>query len=451
MAIFNVSAPTTNLYTVSKLNQQCRLLLEKNFGLIKVQGEISNLVKPNSGHLYFTLKDNHAQVRCVLFKNRANQSQVQPKEGQEVIAVASVSLFEGRGDYQLLIQSLEETKEGLLQKEFLRLQKILAEAGLFDDKRKKTLPKFPANIGVITSATGAAIRDILATFKRLAPQIQIIIYPAQVQGNAAKQALCKQINIANQRQECDALILARGGGSLEDLWPFNEQDLAYAIFNSQIPIISGIGHETDTTIADLVADYRAETPTAAANKVCENYVHGLQLTTHFKKQLLQQVLYKIEQKRTQYQYLNRRLAKPIHLISESQQRLDLYLSKLVKNQERYLQKKLLMLMQLKHKLSQKNPFIQLKNQIHLLDKKKQRLLTAQMIKIQRAKERFAKALTLLQALSPLATLERGYAIALNQQGNIIHSPDTLKVGERLAIQLHTHTLDCEYKGIKDGK
>lgn len=252
------------IYSISELNQMVQTLLEDAFLPIWVEGEVSNFASPNSGHWYFSLKDEKAQVRCALFKGKQLYKDNLLKNGMQILARAKISLYPTRGEFQLIIDQFESTGEGMLRKTFEQLKAQLKAQGLFDLKHKKPLPQFPRTIGIISSETGAALRDICVVLKKRFPAIQVILYPSLVQGKNAGMQLVEQIKTANQRKECDLLILARGGGTLEDLWPFNEECVARAIFKSKLPLISAVGHETDFTIADFVADKRAATPTMAA-------------------------------------------------------------------------------------------------------------------------------------------------------------------------------------------
>lgn len=255
---------TALTYTVSQLNHEVNTLLNNRLGTVTVIGEISNLSRPSSGHLYFSLKDENAQIRCALFRFQHQRIDFTLEHGQQVIVQASVGLYEPRGDFQLIVQHIQLAGAGKLQIAFDALKKKLANKGWFDETHKKSLPAFPKKIGVITSSTAAALHDILKVLKKRMASVEIIIYPTLVQGELAANNIVRAIETANTRAECDVLILARGGGSLEDLWPFNEELVAHAIFHSKIPLITGIGHQTDFTIADFVADVRAPTPSAAA-------------------------------------------------------------------------------------------------------------------------------------------------------------------------------------------
>lgn len=258
------------VYAVSDLNREVRELLEGSFPLVWVQGEISNLARPGSGHVYFSLKDDRAQVRCAMFRRRASRLNFRPVDGQEVLVKASLGLYEARGEYQLVVEGMEPAGEGALKLKFEALKAKLAAEGLFDTGRKRTLPRYPERIGVVTSPTGAAIRDVLTVLARRARGIEVVIYPCQVQGAGAAATIVAALERAFARAEVDVLIVGRGGGSLEDLWPFNEEAVARTIAASPLPVIAGVGHETDITIADLAADVRAPTPSAAA-EICSQH------------------------------------------------------------------------------------------------------------------------------------------------------------------------------------
>ena len=275
-----------DIYTITQLNREVSELLEEVFPIIWVEGEISNLAKPTSGHLYFTLKDNNAQVRCAFFRNRHTNLRFDLNNGMKVVAKVNVGLYEGRGEYQLIIEQIEPAGAGALQIAFDTLKQKLATEGLFDKEHKKVPPKYPKTIGIITSSTGAAIRDILSILKRRYPLGDLIIYPVPVQGDGAAAAIAKKIKIAEKRNECDVFILTRGGGSLEDLWAFNEEVVARTIFDIDTPIISGIGHEIDFTIVDFIVDLRAATPSAAAELVSPDIDEVIQKLKHHEKQLI---------------------------------------------------------------------------------------------------------------------------------------------------------------------
>src|SRR6201996_1141322 len=269
---FRAMPPSTEpaertVYTVTRLNREVRVLIERGLGVVWVEGELSNLSVPSSGHWYFSMKDRDAQLRCAMFRQRNMSVGFTPKAGQQILARGRVSLYEPRGDYQFIVEHLEEAGVGALKREFERLKAKLAAEGLFALERKRSLPRFPRRIGVVTSPTGAAIRDVLHILARRFPPASVLIYPTPVQGEAAVAALVAAIELASARRECDVLVIARGGGSIEDLWAFNDERVARAIHASAIPVVSGVGHEIDFTIADFVADARAPTPSGAAELV----------------------------------------------------------------------------------------------------------------------------------------------------------------------------------------
>ena len=291
-----VSLATQNILTVTQLNRATSQLLDNHFLSIFVEGEISNFSAPSSGHLYFSLKDANAQVRCAMFKSQQRRLSFTPSNGKQVVIKARVSLYEPRGDFQLIVEHIEEAGDGALRRAFEALKIKLTAEGLFDTAHKNALPLLPQAIGIITSPTGAAIRDIITVLRRRFTAIPVIIYPVSVQGNNAKHEIVKAISLANERNECDVLILGRGGGSLEDLWAFNEEIVARAIFSSTIPIISAVGHETDITIADFVADHRAATPSAAAEHASPDQQEWLTRFNYLENHLKQQLTRKLNQK-----------------------------------------------------------------------------------------------------------------------------------------------------------
>ena len=256
-----------DIYTPGRLNREARMLIERGFPALWLEGEISNYSRPSSGHWYFSLKDEQAQLRCAMFRQRNLLTKLVPKDGVHVLVRGRLSLYEPRGEYQFIVDHIEVAGEGALRQKFEVLKAKLAAEGLFDLARKRTLPKCPTRIGVVTSPTGAAVRDVLNVLRRRYPSIPVLIYPVPVQGNEAAPRIAEMLGLVSRRAECDVLILARGGGSLEDLWPFNEEVVARAIAACKVPIVSGVGHEVDFTIADFVADLRAPTPSAAAELV----------------------------------------------------------------------------------------------------------------------------------------------------------------------------------------
>lgn len=397
---------TLPILSVAQLNQQVRYLLEQSFPSILVEGEISNLSKPASGHWYFSLKDSTAQVRCAMFRLQNRSVNFSLQDGLHVIVKAKVALYEGRGEFQLIVEQLEEAGFGALQKAFEALKNKLYAEGLFAEAHKKSLPFIPRQIGIITSATGAALRDILHVLQQRLPLVPVIIYPTLVQGDGAAAQIVQALQIANQRRECDVIILARGGGSLEDLWAFNEEPVAHAIYASELPIVTGIGHQIDFTIADFVADVRAPTPSAAAMKIVPD-----------REELLHHVAVKIKRLEQAFQ----------RYYTMNAQRYD------------WLIKRLL----------QTDPLRQFAEKQILLTKLSQRLQFIMQSILEKKRALFQIHLQVLQTVSPLATLARGYAIASVPAGKIIREISDVTLGEQIFVKLEKLTLDCKVTAILD--
>ncbi len=427
-------SPLAEIYRVCELNRAVRQLLEENFTTIWVEGEISNLKRPASGHLYFSLKDEYAQVRCAMFRMRNNQLGFTPKDGMHVLIRAKVSVYEDRGDYQLIVEYLEETGDGLLRRKFEELKQRLANAGLFDTAHKQVVPEFPHQIGVITSATGAAIRDILHVLKRRCPNIPVIIYPTPVQGNDAAPQIVSALKIANQRKECDVLIVARGGGSLEDLWPFNEEIVAHAIFASKIPIISGVGHEIDFTIADFVADVRAPTPSAAAELVSPDRKEWLQKISQAFARLRQIMQVELRHHKTFLYGLSQRLQHPGQRLLDQTQRLDYLERNLLQAQFNLLRHKQFEFTQLFSKLQRFEPSHQLNQLQQQQQNLTQRLQLVMQQQLKTQQQQLIYVARALDAVSPLNTLQRGYAI-VKKNGKILQNASQVKLGDAIDVRL----------------
>lgn len=438
------------IFTVSRLNREIRLLLEGSFPLLWVEGEISNFVQPQSGHWYFSLKDHSSQVRCAMFRPQNRRLTFIPKDGMHVMMKARVSLYEGRGDFQLLGEYMEEIGKGKLRQEFEALKKRLSEAGLFNAANKKPLPPFPKTIGVITSPTGAAIRDILSVLKRRYSASSVIIYPTLVQGELASANIVSAIQTANRRKECDVLILARGGGSLEDLWPFNEEAVAYAIHKSELIIISGIGHEIDVTIADFVADLRAATPTAAAELVTPNKDELLATLNYDEKKLTRLINQKLQQLQQNLSWTNKQLQQqhPKRRLQELAQQFDFYETSLIR-----LQTKLLNDLYVKLHLAQAgllhltpaHRVRDLNHQLRLQFKTLQTLINKSIQNEQQSLETFAGK---LNALSPLATLNRGFSITTRTKDHVIvQDANQVQLGDKINVRLSKGNLKCTVEDI----
>ena len=318
----NSNPSERQIFSVSQLNRSVRHLIETQLPLLWVEGEISNFARPASGHWYLTLKDDQAQVRCAMFRNTNQRVGFKPANGTQVLIRCRAGLYEGRGEYQLVIEHMEEAGFGALQRQFEQLKQQLAAEGLFDNQHKKPMPESVRHIGVITSATGAAVKDILSVLNRRFPAIKISIFPTAVQGAPAAAQIVDAISNANRHGQCDALIVGRGGGSLEDLWPFNEEIVARAIFASEIPIVSAVGHEVDFTIADFVADLRAPTPSAAAELLSPDGEDMLNQFEGFEILLGEAMVRKIRQLEQRTDYLQKRLQHPGRKLQEQAQHLD---------------------------------------------------------------------------------------------------------------------------------
>jgi len=390
---------------VSQINSLARKILEGNFASVLIEGEISNLAEPNSGHIYFSLKDETAQVRAVMFRQSKAMLKFQPQNGAHVIVTAQVSLYEPRGDYQLIVQRMELAGVGILHAKFLQLKTKLAAEGLFDIKYKKPLPKLPQSIGVITSPTGAVIRDILNVLKRRFPSAAIIVYPVQVQGKEASTQIITALQKANLRKECEVLILARGGGTLEDLWPFNEETVARAIFASTIPIVSAVGHETDFTISDFVADVRAPTPSVAAELVVPNVLEWLNVLGNLKRRLIGSMQNKLQRINLLVLNLKKQLRHPRYYLAERMQRLD-----------------------------------EFQHRLHL----------AMQHQLSRWQQRLSKIGVALDMVSPLATLERGYAV-ISKDDKVIKRTADVVVGDKVRARLVDGEISCQVLTTCNGK
>ena len=438
---FQKNNPTRNeaehklMYTVSGLNEKVRITIEKALGLVWIQGEISNLARPNSGHIYFSLKDNKSQVRCAMFRAQVSRVKFRPENGDLVTLRAKVSLYPARGDYQLIIESMEASGSGDLQAQFNALKNKLFEAGLFSQDRKRALPKWPKQIGLITSTTGAAVKDLLTVLKRRCPSIPIVIYPTTVQGVLAAKNICLAIHVANQRTECDVLIVGRGGGSLEDLWSFNEEIVAQAIFNSKIPIISAVGHEVDVTIADLVADVRAATPSAAAELASPDLQSWTEHFLNLSARLSYTVVAGMERKESNLQQLRKRLTSPKRKLEIDSQRIDDLSQRLLLAWKTSAKISKVELNSLRSTLAAKSPR-------KAIDSQKKQLLTIQKNlgrtfenQILGKKNMLKQWNSVLHAMGPAATLERGYSILTDTKGVLIRNSEQVIPGQEIVTRL----------------
>lgn len=471
-----------NILTVTQLNYSVKHQLEANFSHIWLVGEISNFSQPVSGHWYLTLKDEQAQVRCAMFRMKNQRVTFQPRNGMQVLVRANVSLYEPRGDYQILIETMQPAGDGLLQQQFEQLKIKLASEGLFSQNHKKALPMYVKRVGIVTSASGAALQDILQILQRRDPSLQIVIYPTLVQGKEAAQEIVIMIELANLRKECDVLIVGRGGGSLEDLWCFNEEIVARAIYHSTLPIISAVGHETDITIADFVADLRAPTPSAAAELVSRDqqelyrqlqnqldraslafdrlwaekigYFQHLQIrlnAQHPTKQLqhqqqrLVQAQLRLERAIYQrYKDAKNRLQQLTHRLQlqHPQQKLAGQ-QQLLQQVEKYLKQTMMQYVQVKQqrfesvmKRMERNLLPHRVTQLSQIHQRlQQRLNYAMDKKFQQKQQQFQQLCIQLESLSPLKVLSRGYSVTTNEKGQVVSSTQQIHYGEKIISRL----------------
>lgn len=431
----SIPSSSRDIYTVSRLNREVRTILETAFPLLWIEAELSNFARPASGHWYFSLKDEAAQVKCAMFKNRNQLVKVLPANGKQVLVRARIGLYEPRGDYQLIIEHMEEAGDGALRRQFDLLKNKLADEGLFNSAHKKEIPENVTRVGIVTSATGAAIHDILTTLKRRFPMQRTIIYPVPVQGKGASKKIANAITKANKRKEIDVLIIARGGGSLEDLWEFNEEVVARAIYDSKLPIVTGIGHEVDFTIADFVADQRAATPTAAAELISPDRYQQLQQLSSIESRFIYLIQKNLQQKQQQVDWLQKRLRHPkeqLHTLKNKLQQLERRNIRSIANtlEKAHHQTELLKSKIQKHDPSQR--FQQLNLRYKNINTRF-KLATKQTVMLK--KQKLQHLVHTLDALSPLHTLKRGYAIVKDENDNIISQSNKLKNGQSIKTKL----------------
>lgn len=427
--------------------------MESHFDWVWVEGEISNFVCPSSGHWYFSLKDDAAQVRCAMFRNRNNRLRFSPGNGEQVRLRARVSLYEGRGEFQLVVEFMEPAGAGALQARFEALRDSLRSEGLLDADRKRPLPQAVRHVAVITSPTGAAIHDILTVLRRRCPLIAVSLLPVAVQGREAIEDIASAIERANRWQreglcDFDVLLIGRGGGSLEDLWAFNEERVARAVAASHLPVVSAVGHETDISIADLVADERAATPSAAAELLSPDQSIWLGQLQRHALDLRRQALRQLERLGRELQHLRARLKHPGTGIRERSQRLDGIEERLHRAQRQQLARYQARLDSYAAGLRQKNPAPRIRGRQAMLSVSGQRLQQAMQRRLQDRSTRLRELAQLLNTLSPLATLQRGYAIVSSADGGIVRDAAKVEPGARLQAQLASGTLQVEVTGIE---
>ncbi len=490
------AASARSVYTVSRLNKEVRTLLERGLGVVWVEGELSNFSQPSSGHWYFSLKDRDAQVRCAMFRLKNTVLGFTPKAGQHVIARGRVSLYEPRGEYQLIVDTIEEAGLGALQREFERLKAKLAAEGLFASERKRSLPRFPRRIAVVTSPTGAAVRDVLNILARRFPPAAVLVHPTAVQGAAAAPAIVQALQLASARMDCDVLILARGGGSLEDLWAFNDERVARAIRACAIPVVTGIGHEIDFTIADFAADARAPTPSGAAELVAPDRVACLEALTRMESRMSACMRRELRVISSRFANVNARLrqAHPGMRLVHQAQRLDDLEQRLAGATKGLLYTRRHRLSEAYTRLVQRSPQMRLALQTQRLDDLQQRLAGASRALLNTRHHRLSEALSklirrspehlarecgrreevlrarldhavtqylsrlshrvslakkTLDMASPLATLARGFAIVTRADGTLVTDARSVPPGEEVEARLASGRLRARVTGSND--
>jgi exodeoxyribonuclease VII large subunit len=444
--------PERNVYSVTRLNREVRLLLERGLAVIWLEAELSNFSQPASGHWYFTLKDPEAQIRGAMFRQRNSNVGFTPKSGQLVLVRGRVSLYEPRGDYQMILDHMEEAGVGALKREFERLKARLAAEGLFAAELKRPLPAFPRRIGVITSPSGAAVRDVLQILKRRYPPAQVLIYPTPVQGAAAVPALIAALKLASARADCDVLILARGGGSLEDLWAFNDEAVARAIRACAVPIVSGIGHEIDFTIADFVADMRAPTPSGAAELVVPDRQALLNTLRRVGARLVQSGRRELRTALQRLAHLQHRLQRtdPGVRLQQSAQRLDELEQRLRKALRAQVQHQNIRLSQALTCLMRATPAQRVAALAARNAELRIRLRHALQRRVEASRHRLHLAQQKLDTVSPLATLARGFAVVTRADGSVITDAGTVSVGDEIRARVERGTVRARVTGHDPG-
>jgi exodeoxyribonuclease VII large subunit len=442
--------PLRDVYTVTRLNREVRALLERGLGVVWLEGELSNFSQPPSGHWYFTLKDRDTQLRCAMYRLKNQLAGFTPRAGSQVLVRGRISLYEAKGEYQLIVEQLEEAGVGALRREFERLKAKLAAEGLFALERKRALPRFPRRVGVITSPSGAALHDILQILARRYPPTAVLVYPTPVQGAAAVPGLTAALGVASARAECDVLILARGGGSLEDLWAFNDERVARAIHACALPVVSGVGHEIDFTIADFVADARAPTPSAAAELVVPDRRACLEALARSAQRLLGGVRRELRVSETRLTGVMRRLqlAHPGVRLQQQMQRLDDLVLRLSGASRAGLHREGARLAQLRLRLLQRSPQQLLSARGVRTAQLHARLDRAATEQLVRVRHRLALAQRALDAVSPLATLSRGFAIVTTARGTLVTDAAAVAVGDEIEARLARGTVAARVSGRK---
>lgn len=448
------SSPTRDVLSVSQLNRKARQLLETHLSLLWVEGEVSNFAAPSSGHWYFTLKDKDAQIRCAMFRSRNSLIRFKPALGKHVVVRARVSLYEGRGDYQLIVEHMEEAGFGVLQRAFEALKAKLHKEGLFDQIHKKPLPALPRHIAVITSPSGAAIHDVLTVLKRRFPSIPVTVIPVQVQGEGAARQIERAITLANAAELFDVILLTRGGGSLEDLWPFNEEIVARAVYESSLPVVCAVGHEVDFSIADFVADARAPTPSAAAELLSPDREEWLRRFEGYQARLGQCAQRNVEQARSRMKTLASRLRHPGERLQNRAQHLDgleMRLRRAIALHLRGAEHRFQSIAARRQRCQPSGTIRHYRERISLLTRQLQRCSERQL---EQRSRRLGQLTELLDTVSPLKTIKRGYSLSLDKDGQILRDSATVKAGDAITVKLakgemqaRVETVNADYDSL----
>ena len=427
--------PEPKVFSVSELNLQARVTIEKQFNVVWVEGELSNFARPRSGHWYFTLKDNSAQVRCAMFANRNRLAQIQPVDGQQVLIKGRVSLYEGRGDFQIIVDQIEHAGEGLLRQAFDQLKRKLSSEGLFSEESKKTLPLYPRHVAIVSSPTGAAVKDILAVWGRRYPALEVTLVPTSVQGENAATEIIEALDSAEELGP-DLIIVTRGGGSLEDLWSFNLESVARRIFACQIPLVSAIGHEIDFTIADFVSDIRAPTPSAAAEIAVPELTEIRDQVKDFEKTLINSWKNTKQMLQLTLQNARLRLLSPTTVIEQAHQRIDDASNRTLTAITRLIDLQKERLANNRAQLRILGPNQKLSGAKSELLSKKTRLIRSIQDKLLKDDERLRSLARVLESVSPLPTLSRGYAIVRDQDSaSVLTKKSQLEMGQRVITRI----------------
>ena len=442
----NLLDNTQEIISVSEINRRAKSILEENFPFVWIQGEVSNFFSAASGHWYFSLKDESSEIRCAMFANKSHRITFEPKDGDHLVLNGTLSIFEGRGQYQIIVEHIELAGEGALLKAFEELKKKLLTEGLFDDSLKKKLPSYPRSIAVVTSPDGAVIQDIINVLSRRSPYFNLIVVPTLVQGEKAAPLICEALNKASDLENIDLIILARGGGSIEDLWAFNNEEVARAIVNCPIPLVSAVGHETDFTISDFVADIRAPTPSIAAEIISQPYSELKETLEGYQSYLLKSVESQFDSQRTRITNLIKRIRHPGDKLREIGQKVDYLETTLIQemHQKVSLKKNQLNLTQLS--LQQNSPQNKVKEAKVYLQNASKDLLKAFNLKIERKRKLLGELIATIEAVSPLSVLARGYSIiSIEPDRKILSSSNQVKIGQTISAVLNKGSIKAEVK------